>query len=276
MRGNKKEINGIKIYCNYDKIVSVSDLKPNPENPNQHPDEQIELLAKIIQSNGWRDRIVVSNLSGMIVKGHGRYQAAVLAGFGKVPVEYQDYASRDDEIKDLIADNKIAELSEIDMEQAARLIESTSAFDINTDFDLSDFGCTAEEITEYFYNEASTEHESEKYTRNIAAPIYKPTGEKPEANELFDDTRANELISEIEVAGLPDNIKQFLINAARRHTIFNYGLIAEYYAHADKKIQQLMENSGLVIIDFNRAIELGYVRLSEEVAGQYSVEYENE
>jgi len=30
-----------------------------------------------------------------------------------------------------------------------------------------------------------------------------------------------------------------------------------------------MENSALVIIDFNKAIENGYVKLSEEIANQY-------
>jgi len=124
---------GIRVYCNHDKIVDVAELKPNPENPNQHPDEQIELLAKIIQSNGWRDRIVVSNLSGMIVKGHGRHSAAILAGLAAVPVEYQDYASRDDEIRDLIADNKIAELSDIDNDIAMELLSSLGDVDVEVD-----------------------------------------------------------------------------------------------------------------------------------------------
>ena len=72
---------------------------------------------------------------------------------------------------------------------------------------------------------------------------------------------------------LPEDEKAFLRYAAQRHTVFNYKYIAEYYAHAEAPTQRLMENSGLVIIDFNRAIELGYVKLSEEIARQYLEEY---
>ena len=46
---------------------------------------------------------------------------------------------------------------------------------------------------------------------------------------------------------------------------FNYELIAEYYAHATKEMQILMEKSALVIIDINDAIANGYVKLSENI-----------
>jgi hypothetical protein len=35
-----------------------------------------------------------------------------------------------------------------------------------------------------------------------------------------------------------------------------------------------MEKSGLVIIDFNKAIEYGFVKLSEQIAQLYGEEYE--
>jgi hypothetical protein len=38
-------------------------------------------------------------------------------------------------------------------------------------------------------------------------------------------------------------------------------------------MQEQMENSALVIIDFEKAIELGYVKLSEEIASQYLEDY---
>jgi hypothetical protein len=138
----KAVADGVKVYCNHDKLLSVSELIPHPNNPNKHPEEQIELLAKIIQKNGWRDRIVISNRSGMIVKGHGRYQAAIRAGLSKVPVEYQNYESDAAEIKDLIADNKIAELSEIDNKEAFELIEGLGEDDFDLEmagFQLEDF-----------------------------------------------------------------------------------------------------------------------------------------
>jgi hypothetical protein len=44
---------------------------------------------------------------------------------------------------------------------------------------------------------------------------------------------------------------------------FNYKNVAEYYAHSEKEVQELMEDSALVIIDYNKAIELGFVKLFE-------------
>ena len=66
----------------------------------------------------------------------------------------------------------------------------------------------------------------------------------------------------------------FLIDAARRHNIFNYEKIADYYSHSSKEMQELMEDSGLVIIDFEKAIQLGYVKLCEDIKKQYLEDYE--
>jgi len=61
--------------------------------------------------------------------------------------------------------------------------------------------------------------------------------------------------------------------AAGRHTVLNFELIANYYAHSSKACQELMEDNALVIIDFEKAIENGYVVLSEKISEQYLVDY---
>jgi hypothetical protein len=73
-----------------------------------------------------------------------------------------------------------------------------------------------------------------------------------------------------------DEEKAFLIEAAKRHNVFNYKLIADYYAHASGEMQHLMEHSALVIIDFADAIQYGYVKLADEIQNQYLNEYDNE
>lgn len=102
------------VHCAHDKMVPIEELRPNPRNPNTHPEKQLGLLGRILVSNGWRAPITVSTRSGMIVRGHGRYQAAMLAQFTEAPVDFQDYATEKEEWEDLLADNKIAELSQID------------------------------------------------------------------------------------------------------------------------------------------------------------------
>ena len=115
----------------------------------------------------------------------------------------------------------------------------------------------------------------ENYSKNIEAPIYIPSGDKPEITALFDDARAEELIKEINDSGLPGPEKLFMVMAARRHVVFNYKRIAEYYAHSEVEMQKLMEDSALIIIDFNRAIELGYVKVAEKISEQFREDHEN-
>lgn len=104
----------IPVYCSHDEIVDIMAVIPNPKNPNRHPDSQVDVLAKIIKSQGWRKPITVSKRSGFVVSGHGRLLAAVMLKTDKVPIDFQDYATEAEEYADLVADNRIAELSEID------------------------------------------------------------------------------------------------------------------------------------------------------------------
>lgn len=113
---------GIEIWCSYDKLVPVDELKPNPRNPNTHPARQIELLAKNIRYFGFRHPITVSKLSGCIVAGHGRLLAARELGLQIVPVDYQDFASDNDEIAVLVADNRLAELASLDLNSLESVI----------------------------------------------------------------------------------------------------------------------------------------------------------
>ena len=105
---------GVPVFCAHDAIVDVTKLVPNPKNPNQHPDNQIQLLGRIIRQAGWRQPITVSKRSGFIVKGHGRLAAALLEGMKEAPVDYQNYTTEAEEYADLVADNRIAELAETD------------------------------------------------------------------------------------------------------------------------------------------------------------------
>ena len=123
----------VPVYCAHDKIVPVAEVKPNPKNPNQHPDEQIELLAKIIKTQGWRAPITVSTLSGLVVRGHGRLMAALQLGLEVVPVDFQHYKSNDEELADLLADNKIAELAEIDSKMLAEVFRDIDPDAIDID-----------------------------------------------------------------------------------------------------------------------------------------------
>ena len=116
--------------------------------------------------------------------------------------------------------------------------------------------------------------DDEQYSRKIESPVYEPKNEKPSVSELFDDAKTQTLIANIDAAEwLTEEERTFLTIAARRHTVLSYSKIADYYAHADEPLQYLMENSALVIIDFDRAIELGFVQLTECIAEMVRDEY---
>jgi len=127
----------VPVNCSYTTLKDVADLVENPRNPNGHPDSQIELLGKIIANQGWRSPIVVSKRSGFIVKGHGRYQAALKIGASKVPVDEQDYETEAQEWADLIADNRLSELAEIDKSELKDLLLDLDDGDF--DMDLTGF-----------------------------------------------------------------------------------------------------------------------------------------
>lgn len=116
-----------EIHCAHDEIRAIDALVEHPRNPNKHPPEQLRLLGKIIRANGWRSPICVSARSGFVIKGHGRLQAARLAGITEAPVDLQNYASEADEWADMIADNRIAELAEIAVPELAGLLRELDA-----------------------------------------------------------------------------------------------------------------------------------------------------
>lgn len=144
----KKEVkgyaDGIPVYCAHDAIVPVEQMQPNPKNPNMHPDEQLKRLGAIIRGAGWRNAITVSLRSGLIVRGHGRLAAAQLEGLAEVPVDYQNYASEAEELADLVADNRIAELADPDMQKLAGIFEEINA----AEFPIEMTGFTFAEYSE--------------------------------------------------------------------------------------------------------------------------------
>lgn len=147
---------GIPVYCTYDEIIPTAQLKPNPMNPNKHPQEQIEALGGIIRKAGWRNNITISTRSGMIVKGHGRHLAAMLEELDEVPVEYQHYASEAEELADLTADNRLAELAETDRAMLAEVFAHIDTGEIDfsqSGYDESEYEELTAALSEAIHND---------------------------------------------------------------------------------------------------------------------------
>lgn len=121
--------------------MATGELKPHPKNPNIHPPEQIERLAKLLKYQGFRTPIVVSKGSGFVISGHGRLAAAKLLGLQSVPVSIQEFESYEQEYAHLVGDNAIAEWADLNFAEINAEIGN-----LGPDFDIECLGLEDFEI----------------------------------------------------------------------------------------------------------------------------------
>ena len=238
---------------NYDKQIvmrNIKDLKPYKKNAKKHPKEQVERIANSIKEFGFTQPVLIDK-NNCVVAGHGRILGAKKAGLKEVPTLCLDDLTEEQIKAYRLADNKLNE-SDWDSVLLAEELD-----ELNSVLDMEQFG---------FELAKEMEEEQNKYTMKTNIPQYEIKGEEPDISELVDTSKTKELLEEIKGSNVPTEIKQFLKLAAYRHLCFNYSKIAEYYAHADKETQELMEQSALVIIDFGDAIRNGFVQLSEQIS----------
>jgi len=233
------------------EYVDINSIKPYKNNAKLHPAEQIEQIKKSIEEFGMNDPIGIWN--NEIVEGHGRLIACKELKMEEVPVIRLDHLSDEERRAYILAHNKLTMNSDFDIEILHQELENI--LDIN----MQDFGFLDE------LEEENLDVIDDKYTKKIKIPQYEITGEEPDIKDLVDDFKTKELIDEIESANISEEQKEFLRKAAQRHLTFDYGRVAEYYAHQDKEMQELMEKSALVIIDVDDAIANGYVKLTEKL-----------
>lgn len=254
-------------------MIPTWDLKPYENNARTHSPEQVEQLTKSIKQFGFNNPILVQE-DLTVVAGHGRLMAAKKLGLESVPVIKLRHLTPEQVKAYVLADNKLALNAGWDDEiLKAELLAIQEAGEI----DMDAIGFSDDEMKALIDGvdlEEEQPRDRPEYSKKIDTPIYTPKGEMPELHALVDQSKAQELIAKIRAADIPEDQKQFLIVAAHRHNVFNYNTVAEYYCHATPVVQDLMEQSALVVIDFNKAIENGYVVLSERLQNIYTESYE--
>jgi len=251
---------------------SVAELIPYAANSRTHSDAQVAQIAASIKEFGWTNPILVSG-DNTIIAGHGRLLAARKLGMDEVPTIVLDHLSKAQQRALVIADNQLALNAGWDMKMLKAEIE---------DLDLENFNLDILGFDESFLDElletAPSGDADNPYTTKIKTPTYEPQGEKPSVKELYDDAKAVDLIAAIKASNVSEEEKLFLMAAASRHIVFDYAKVANFYAHSSADCQELMENSALVIIDFDKAIENGFVKLTEAINEmfQYGEDSEDE
>lgn len=284
------------------EIVQLSQIRVNDANPRTITDAKFHKLVNSILSfpKMLNIRPIAVDASGVALGGNMRYRALVfIAGLTPLDirsrlVDVSGFKEKTQGEKDLLIeywtkwlDNPTAEIIRAsnlsDAEQREFILKDNTSFG-EWDYDELSSNWSETELDDWGVDVWQTEGEGggsgedseNPYTQKIEAPIYEPEGEKPALLELYDRSKYDQLVAEIEASNLPHDEKEFLKLAATRHIVFNYENIANYYAHSESSTQELMENSALIIIDFNKAIEHGYVQLSHDITDQYNEDYETD
>lgn len=237
------------------KNKKIADLIEAEYNPRQLTEKQHQDLTDSLKRFGVVDPLIVNvheDRKNIVVGGHQRLRIWRELGHKTIPcVEVELDRDRERELN-------------------IRLNRNTGEWDwdaLANEFDIS-------ELTEWGFEEKELTGQDDVYTTKVEAPVYEPTGMRPNVETLVDSEKYKVLIKDIDNSELSEANRKFLRMAATRHLCFDYSMIAEYYAQASPEMQQLMEDSALVIIDFNKAIEDGYVKLTDRIAKQYAKESE--
>lgn len=228
--------------------IEVKKVKLNKDNPRVIKDENFKKLVESVKKfpEMLKIRPIVLNRDYVIIGGNQRFKACVEAGFKKVPFYYADELTPEQEKEFMIKDNVQSGQWDFDL---------LEGYEID---DLKSWGL-----------EMDIKDKSEVYARKIESPHYEVMGDKPLLSEMFENKKALELIDKIEKSEIDETLKGFLKICASRFAVINFEKTAEYYAHESKEVQELFEDLALVVIDFDQAIEKGFIQLSESIADQY-------
>lgn len=112
--------------------VAIGDLKPYGDNARTHPESQIKALAEGLREFGFNNPMLVDADLG-IIGGHGRLEAAKLAGLKTVPVVVLDHLTPEQVKAYRLADNQLALMGGWDDDLLAAELEALN----QTDFDLT-------------------------------------------------------------------------------------------------------------------------------------------
>lgn len=132
----------------------IKDIKPYEKNPRKN-DSAVDAVANSISQFGFKVPVVIDK-ENIIICGHTRYKAAKKLGLEVVPCVIADDLTEEQIKAYRLADNKVSELAEWDIDLLGEELEGV--FDI----DMSDFGfdiSEEEEETELIEDEVPQEVE---------------------------------------------------------------------------------------------------------------------
>src|SRR5574343_1215104 len=128
-----KKSNNIKI-----EVVSISDLKPYPQNNKIHTEDQIKKIAKSIDEFGFLQPLVIDK-NNTIVVGHARFEALKFLGRDEVEVVKIEGLSEKKIRLYRILDNKLSDDSQFDIDALKLEFQDLKDLDLFLDFELDEW-----------------------------------------------------------------------------------------------------------------------------------------
>jgi ParB-like chromosome segregation protein Spo0J len=115
------------------EYIDIGTIKPYEKNAKLHPQSQIEQIKTSIKDYGMNNPIAIWN--GVIVEGHGRYEACKQLHFDKVPVIRLDDLTDEQRKEYILVHNQTTMNSGFDQDVLQSELEQLENFD----FELYEF-----------------------------------------------------------------------------------------------------------------------------------------
>ena len=146
------------------EYVDINSIKPYKKNPRKN-EEAIPYVMESIKQFGFKNPVILDK-DNIIVAGHTRIESAKRLGITEIPCIYADDLT-DEQIKAFrLADNKVAEIAEWDID-----LLDTELDDI-LNIDMSDFGFDLDLEDEFNEEDLEDERQKEKVNVSIVLNSY--------------------------------------------------------------------------------------------------------
>lgn len=252
------------------EIKTLDDLKLDEKNFNKHTSEGMKLLRQSIERNKL-GRSVLVDKDGNLIAGNGVTET--LKGMPEKP----NIKVVDTDGSELVVVRRTdLEIDSREARELAILDNSTASNNLLWDAEklkqVSDeLGITHKELEELGLPGRVISHIHKEIDRcptdfSIDKYLYTPHGNPKPIKMCIDTTNYDKVMANINAAkGLTKAEREVLKLCAYRFIEIDMSEMAEYYCHASEAMRAAMEDNCLVIVDGQRLLEKGLIKLSEDI-----------
>ena len=245
------------------EIKTAADLIQDAHNYRKHSETNKARIRKSIDEAGL-GRSVVVDADGVLVAGNGVQQ--VIDGDTPVRVVETDGT-------ELVVVKRTDLHTGDPRRKTLAFADNATSDDVEWDFEAIEAdGWTEESAGGWGVEWPNSNSGENPYSQKTDIPIYQIKGEKPSVDKCINLFEVEKKIEKIENSNVSEDKKKMLKACAYRFAEIDFSMMAEFYAHEDEEMQSLMEDNALVIVDFDKAIELNLVKLDKRMKDIYKEE----